>query len=431
MEIFPCEHTLTLVQKEGIKIAEKSIAKCNDCDLSSNLWLCLTCGNLSCGRKETGGNQHAIEHYNKTKHPLVVKTGTITPDGEASLYCYACDNDVKDENLAQHLQNLGIDINTQKKTDKTVTEMNLSININFTLSKTIEEGKVLTPLYGPGFTGLENLGNSCYMNSVLQVLFSLEPFKKVYYDKALEHLNICSRNAHECYLCQMSKIMYGLHSGIYSQKKTRHLPATEENRKNDTKEGKKNPLISETLNSMFPPKQWEEDGHKYIQYVSPVPATREKSRDLFKALDQKLKERRAKEKGICPVREELYSQCFDEIIRQVTIDNAERGLLLLKVRDEIKMSIASYQILYESANLYGIRKQLQAEDAKMELKKELEEKEKKNIELTNKKIALENKLQELKKHFAERKEIEANKREKDLNFLNQQRESLEKIKIKN
>ena len=91
------------------------------------------------------------------------------------------------------------------------------------------------------------------------------------------------------------------------------------------------------------------------------------------------------------------------------------------------MSIASYQILYESAILYGIRKQLQAEDAKLELKKELEEKEKKNIELTNKKIALENKLQALKKHFAERKEIEAAKREKDLTFLNQQRESLEKI----
>ena len=131
---------------------------------------------------------------------------------------------------------------------------------------------------------------------------------------------------------------------------------------------------------MFPPKQWEENGHKYIQYVSPKSATREKSRDLFKALDVKLKERRAKEKGICPVREELYSQCFDEIIRQVTIDNPDRGLLLLKVRDEIKMSIASYQILYESAILYGIRKQLQAEDAREQLKKELEEKEKKKNE---------------------------------------------------
>ena len=47
-----------------------------------------------------------------------------------------------------------------------------------------------------------------------------------------------------------------------------------------------------------------------------------------------------------------------------------------------------------------------------QLKKELEEKEKKNIELTNKKIALEKKLQYLKQHFAERKEIEAAKREK-------------------
>lgn len=206
------------------------------------------------------------------------------------------------------------------------------------------------------------------------------------------------------------------------------LKRKEEEKKNEASDkDKKAPLISETLNSMFPPKQWEENGHKFIQYVSPKSATREKSRDLFKALDAKLKERRAKEKGICPVREELYSQCFDEIIRQVTIDNPDRGLLLLKVRDEIKMSIASYQILYESAILYGIRKQLQAEDAREQLKKELEEKEKKNIELTNKKIELENKLKTLKKHFEERKEIEANKREKDITFLNQQKESLEKI----
>lgn len=185
------------------------------------------------------------------------------------------------------------------------------------------------------------------------------------------------------------------------------------------------PAISETLNSMFPPKKWEEDGHKFIQYVSPKPASRDKCRDLFLALEQKKKDRRACEKGICPVREELYSQCFDEIIRQVTIDSPERGLLLLRVRDELKMTIASYQTLYESAILYGIRKQVQAEDDKDRLRKELKEKEQKTIELTNKKSLLENKLLSLKKHIAERNEIEKAKREKDITFLTQQRENLE------
>jgi ubiquitin carboxyl-terminal hydrolase 5/13 len=46
-------------------------------------------------------------------------------------------------------------------------ELDLELNLNFTLSKIIEEGKELIPAFGAGYTGLENLGNSCYMNSVL------------------------------------------------------------------------------------------------------------------------------------------------------------------------------------------------------------------------------------------------------------------------
>jgi dynein light intermediate chain len=188
-----------------------------------------------------------------------------------------------------------------------------------------------------------------------------------------------------------------------------------------------NPSFTETLNAMFLPREWEENGKKFIQYVSPEPATREKARDLFKALDEKIKERQAREKGICPVREELYSQCFDEIIRQVTIECPERGLLLLRVRDEIKMTIASYQTLYESAILFGIRKQLQAESGKEELKKKLEELEKKKIELTNKKIQLDNKLKAFDKQIEERNKIEAKKRENESTFLRQQNENLEKF----
>ena len=188
-----------------------------------------------------------------------------------------------------------------------------------------------------------------------------------------------------------------------------------------------NPGIKETLYSMFLPREWEENGKKFIQYVSSEPATREKARDLFKALDEKIKERHAREKGICPVREELYSQCFDDIIRQVTIECPERGLLLLRVRDEIKMTIALYQTLYDSAILFGIRKKLQAESGKEELKKRLEDLDKKKIELANKKIQLDNKLKAFEKQIQERNQIETAKREHESAFLRQQNESLDKF----
>jgi dynein light intermediate chain len=46
------------------------------------------------------------------------------------------------------------------------------------------------------------------------------------------------------------------------------------------------------------------------------------------------------------------------LIREVTINCAERGLLLLRVRDEIRMGVAAYQTLYESSIAFGMRKAL-------------------------------------------------------------------------
>ena len=93
------------------------------------------------------------------------------------------------------------------------------------------------------------------------------------------------------------------------------------------------------LNSILPPREYQDMGQLWVQYVSPSPATRLDVVNLQDELDKKLQERQARETGICPIREELYSQAFDEIIRQVTINCAERGFLLVRVRDEIKMTI--------------------------------------------------------------------------------------------
>lgn len=74
---------------------------------------------------------------------------------------------------------------------------------------------------------MENLGNSCYMASALQVLFSLEPFQAQYLDTAGYHLENCTVNPSECFDCQVSKLIFGLYSGLYSQKKIRKLPKIE------------------------------------------------------------------------------------------------------------------------------------------------------------------------------------------------------------
>lgn len=85
---------------------------------------------------------------------MTVKIGTITPEGGGSINCYACDDDVSDPNLKDHLHTFGIDITKTAKTEKTMTELNLEANLAMTLSKVLEAGQTLVPVFGPMNTGM-------------------------------------------------------------------------------------------------------------------------------------------------------------------------------------------------------------------------------------------------------------------------------------
>ena len=148
------------------------------------------------------------------------------------------------------------------------------------------------------------------------------------------------------------------------------------------------PLTRDVLNSILPPRDFTEGDQDFVQYVSTTAATRLDVIKLQQELDEMLEERKARATGICPVRSELYSQCFDEIIRQVTIDCSARGLLLVRVRDELKTTIAAYQALYESAITWGLKKATQVEAGKDEVEAE-------NIKLKDEKRQLELKAAEL------------------------------------
>lgn len=180
----------------------------------------------------------------------------------------------------------------------------------------------------------------------------------------------------------------------------------------------------ELLDCILPPREWEEDGLLWRQKVSTDPATRLDVIKLGEMLDYRLQERQAREAGICPVRRELYTQCFDEIIRQVTINCSERGLMLLKIRDEIRMTLAAYQALYESSIAYGMRKAVMADLNKSENEELIVnlQTEKKNLQTEIDQLKL--KIQYSQSRFDEIRSIDKKIHDEEMDRLKKANEQL-------
>ncbi|GMJ01489.1 ubiquitin-specific protease 14, TITAN6, TARANI, phosphate deficiency root hair defective1 [Hibiscus trionum] len=224
--------------------------KCAKCDKRDNLWLNLTDGMILCGRRNwdgTGGNDHAVEHYKETGYPLAVKLGTITSDLEAAdVFSYPEDDSVIDPLLAQHLAYFGIDFSSLQKTEMTTAERELDQNTNFDWDRIQESGQDMEPIFGPGYTGLVNLGNSCYMAATMQVVFSTQSFCRRYYMNQSLKLAFETAPADPTVdlNMQLTKLAHGLLSGKYS------LPASE-------KDGTATPRVKDAKQEGIPPRMFK------------------------------------------------------------------------------------------------------------------------------------------------------------------------------
>uniref|UniRef100_A0A8C5BPD8 Ubiquitin carboxyl-terminal hydrolase n=1 Tax=Gadus morhua TaxID=8049 RepID=A0A8C5BPD8_GADMO len=213
-------HAVDLKQLDnGLKIPPSGW-RCEVCDLQENLWMNLTDGKVFCGRRYfdgTGGNNHALLHFQQTGFPLAVKLGTITPDG-ADVYSYDEDDMVLNPKLPEHLSHFGIDMMTMQKTEHTMTELEIAVNQRVGEWEVIQEsGTSLRPLSGSGLTGMKNLGNSCYLNSVMQVLFTVPDFQTKYVSNIQKIFDEAPSDPTQDFKTQVAKLGYGLLSGEYSK----------------------------------------------------------------------------------------------------------------------------------------------------------------------------------------------------------------------
>ncbi|EAN78559.1 Axonemal inner arm dynein light chain, putative [Trypanosoma equiperdum] len=141
--------------------------------------------------------------------------------------------------------------------------------------------------------------------------------------------------------------------------------------------------VETLLYTLLPPQRivCEETGETIVKSVSLEQPSRVEVAKLHERTLQQLQQRRAREWGICPLRREIYTELFDELIREITLEEPARGVLLLRIRDEMNQTLAAHRALAERTLLFASKQRMEPPEDISALRQRIKELEEEREEL--------------------------------------------------
>lgn len=122
------------------------------------------------------------------------------------------------------------------------------------------------------------------------------------------------------------------------------------------------PNVRVVIDRFIIPRRWTDShGTLWVQHASPYVTSRTETLETHRKWKQRLAQFHAKETGTCPIRMLLIAECYLEVIRMITAECWERGLLFLHIHSERVAAQVAHREIFESRVGHAFRLTLKGE----------------------------------------------------------------------